>query len=352
MTILVAINEIMDHLRLLLEDYNAAPEIYQAGSYWKKYEDKIISEIENADLKELRSGKYAIFGTFGFSESVYHYHPNTPLHVRLAKKIVRKYFITGKSSLPYSLNLNDIREMAYINCVNQGKIAGLKCISEIETSTYGNPDDLFEIKGKKYTMQFLNFYIRLCFAQQYLNLTGSETIVELGSGSGFQIEVLKKVFPNLTIICFDLPYPLVLCEHYLTKALPDQKVISSSVGRGMKSLDTIERGTINMFGNWQIPMLSDYKFDIFWNAASFGEMEPHIVKNYLSFVNQVSKVFLLQARKGKEGGAGGVQTPITFDDYCKMLASYILLGDEDAYEAHRRMSQSGGYFQAVWQKAD
>lgn len=349
---MVFLNEVMDHLKLLLEDYNAAPEIYQAGSYWKKYEQKIIAEIQNADLAELRSGKYSIFGTFGFSESVYHYHPNTPLHIRLGKMLVRKYFITGKSSLPYSLSLNDIREMAFVNCVNQGKIAGIKSISEIETTTYGNPEDLFEIKGKKYTMQFLNFYIRLCFAQQHLKLKGDETIVELGSGSGFQIEVLKKVFPDLTILCFDLPYPLVLCEHYLSKALPNQKVIFSSTGRTLTSLDEIEKGTINMFGNWQIPMLSKFSFDVFWNAASFGEMEPHIVKNYLSFVTQVKKIFLLQARNGKESGIGNVQTPITFDDYNRMLSSFTLIEENDAYEAHRRMSQSGGYFQAVWHKVE
>ncbi len=108
-----------------------------------------------------------------------------------------------------------------------------------------------------------------------------------------------------------------------------------------------------MFGNWQFPLLKGYEFDIFWNAASFGEMEPHVVMNYLSYVSgKVEWIYLLQARKGKEGSAdSGVEKPITFEDYNKMLSGYKLVEDQDAYYAHMRMHQSGGYFQAVWKKS-
>ena len=123
----------MNNLKPLLEDYNSSPEIFHAGRYWKSYEDKIIQEIEKSDIKELRSGKYPIFGTFGFSESVYHYHPNMPLHLKIAKKLIRRFFITGKATLPYSLRLNDIRQMAYNNCLIQGQLANIKSIAEIES---------------------------------------------------------------------------------------------------------------------------------------------------------------------------------------------------------------------------
>ena len=93
------------------------------------------------------------------------------------------------------------------------------------------------------------------------------------------------------------------------------------------------------------------KFDVFWNAASFGEMEPEIVQNYLSYVlGSCKSIYLLQARKGKESTSNsGVKKPITFEDYSKMLTGYRLINETDAYEAHRKMSQSGGYFQAVWE---
>lgn len=344
----------MEHLDRLLEAYSSAPEIFHAGRYWKTYEKGIIDEIRKADLAQLRSGKYPVFSTFGFSESVYNYRPSMPLHEKLLKKAVRKLFVTDRAILPYSLKLSDIREMAYNHCLLQGQLAGAKPISEIETSTYGNPADLFEINGKKYTMQFLNYYVRYCFVQKHLKLRGDETLVELGSGAGFQVEVLKKLYPDLTVLCFDLPAPLYLCEQYLSKALGDSNVVKSSQTLDLTSLDGfIEKGKVHFFGNWKFPLLRTLAFDLFWNAASFGEMEPEIVRNYLSCMEQsCSHVYLLQARNGKEStDSSWVVTPIKFSDYDAMLGDFKLLEAADAFDAHRRISQSGGYFQAVWQKA-
>jgi len=342
----------MDKLSILLEEYNKAPEIFQAGRYWKTYEDRIINEIKNSDISQLRSGKYPIFGTFGFSESIYYYRPLLPFYSKFTKQLIRKLFITNRALLPYSLRLSDIREMAYNHCLIQGELANMKLISEIEVSTFGNPADLFEIKGKKYTMQFLNFYIRLCFAQRHLKLTGTETVVELGSGSGFQVEILKKVFPELTVLCFDLPYPLYLCEQYLSNSLGEQNVVKSSETINFADLNNLQMGKVHLFGNWKFPLLRDFSFDVFWNAASFGEMEPHIVKNYLSYVlNNCESIYLLQARHGKESAKNsGVVKPIRFSDYNAMFENFVLIQESDALEAHRKMSQSGGYFQAVWKR--
>jgi putative sugar O-methyltransferase len=257
-----------------------------------------------------------------------------------------------KLLLPYFLKLSDIREMAFKHCVDKGKLTSALPITSIETSTFGAPEDLFEIYGKKYTMMFLSYYLRYCFAHKHLGFKGDEIIVELGSGSGHQVEVLKKLYPGLTILCFDLPGQLFLCEEYLKNALGKESIVGTEATLDFKDLSLIEEGKIYMFGNWQFPLLKDYDFDIFWNAASFGEMEPHVVKNYISYVSdQANWIYLLQARKGKESlTKSGVEKPITFEDYKKMLPTYKLIEEEDAYYAHMRMHQSGGYFEAVWKK--
>ncbi len=344
----------MIELTKLIEEYNKSPEIFQAGRYWKAYENRIINEIRKADIEELRSGKYPIFATFGFNETVYFYHPSQPFYKKIIQKIIRYFFITDKHNLPYSLCLSDIREMAYNHCMLQGKLANIKSISEIEVSTFGKPEDLFEIKGKKYTMAFLSYYIRLCYAQKYLQLEGNEIVIELGSGSGHQVEVLKKVFPDLTILCFDLPYGLYLCYKYLHMALGEEFVVNPLQAIETTDLTNIEKGKVHMFGNWQFPLLQNFKFDVFWNAASFGEMEPHIVKNYLKYILKgCQAIYLLQARHGKESYKNkGVVTPIRFEDYTPMLNGFTLIDDSEAYKAHKKLSQSGGYFQAVWKKSN
>lgn len=343
----------MQNLNKLIKEYKQAPEIFQAGRYWKTHEKKILKAIKRADIAYLRSGRYPVFGTFGFCESVYNYHFEMPFYAKVIKKVIRKLFITNKATSPYSLRLNDIREMAYHHCMLQGQLANTRSIAEIETSTFGKPSDLFEMEGKKYTMQFLNFYIRFCFVQQYLHLKGDETIVELGSGSGLQVEILKKIYPGLTILCFDLPAPLYLCEQYLSKALGDDQIVTSDCTIHATDLNAvIEKGKVHMFGNWKFPLLETFPIDVFWNGASFGEMEPEIVENYLSYIKgHCDSVYLLQARNGKESFQhSGVVTPIQFSDYNRLLNGYQLVKESDAYEANRRMSQSGGYFQAVWKK--
>ena len=179
---------------------------------------------------------------------------------------------------------------------------------------------------------------------------GDETIVELGSGSGTQVEVLKKLYPDLTVLCYDLPVQVFLCENYLSQVFGQSKVTRTVETLQWKDLSQLKKGGINCFGCWQIPLLKDLDFDVFWSAASFGEMEPEITENYLAYITgRVKWIYLLQARYGKETrGRTHVKKPLVFDDYKRILSSHILVDQRDAYQANKRLSQSGGYFEAVW----
>lgn len=339
----------MQRLKKLLEAYNDSPEIFHATRYWKDSDTKLIKEIERADLSKMRSGQYPIFAKFGFAEYVYK-NPYKSFAKKFAYEIISPFL--EKLPLPYFLKLSDIREMAVKHCIDISCLSNALPVTQIETSTFGAPSDLFEVHGKKYTMSFLNKYLRYCFAHRLIKFTGNEVIVELGTGSGHQVEVLKKLYPNLTILCFDLPGPLFLCEEYLRKALGQESIVGTEQTLNFRDLSLLEKGKIYMFGNWQFPLLKNYRFDVFWNGASFGEMEPRVVENYLSYVTEGAKwIYLLQSRAGKESFVNaGVEKPITFEDYNNMLTGYRLIHDEDAYFAYKKMRENGNYFQAIWVK--
>ena len=334
----------------LLKAYKDAPKEFQVTSYWASYEKNVIEIINNIDFDELRSGKYPVLTTFGFNDAVNSYHPNLPLWQKIILKFIHNSIIKDRAVLPYKMQTSDIREIAYQHCDLMGKISKAKSISSIEASDFGNPKDLFEINGRKYTMPFLSFYRRYCFAQKNISFQGDEIIVELGSGSGYQVEILKKLYPNLTILCFDLPAQLYLCEKYLSESLGKKNIVDISETLDWKDLSKLKKGCIHFFGNWQIPIIKNYKFDIFWNAASFGEMEPNIVENYLKFVKgNASWIYLLQARHGKETkGKAQVKDPISINDYKNLLDGYEIFDEDDAWNAHKRLNQSGGYFEGIW----
>ena len=208
-----------DKMNNLLQEYKDAPKEFHATSYWASYEERIIDTLCSINLSQLRSGKYPILATFGFNDVIYTYHSNLPFLKKTILKFIHRYVIKDRSILPYMLRISDIQEIAYHHCELMASLTNSIPIKSIEVSTFGNPRDIFEIKGKKYTMSFLSYYIRYCFSNKHIDFRGDEVVVELGSGSGYQVEILKKLYPNITVLCFDLPAQIYLCEQYLTQAI-------------------------------------------------------------------------------------------------------------------------------------
>jgi putative sugar O-methyltransferase len=342
----------MDRLHYLLEAYKNAPEEFQATQYWRTHEPEILKQIQRLEPNQLRSGKYPVFATFGFQEDIYSDHPYMHWLKKAAHVFIRKYALRNRSLLPYNLSLGDIRQMAYHTCELTAEQCGAKPLSSIEVSSFGNPPDLFEVDSKKYTMQFMNQYLCYCFAQKYVQFRGDEVVVELGSGSGHQVEILKKLYPDLTVLCFDLPAQIFLCETYLSQSLDEGTVIGAADTLNWTDLSKLKRGHVHLFGSWKFPLLRTFEFELFWNASSFGEMEPEIVKNYLGYLlGNMKWVYLLQARHGRElAGPIQVRNATRFEDYNRMLKGYHLLEERDAYAANRKYVESGGYFEAVWTK--
>ena len=67
----------------------------------------------------------------------------------------------------------------------------------------------------------------------------------------------------------------------------------------MDSIPENHKGKIFICGNWNFPILENVQIDLFWNSASFQEMEPDIVANYLEYINaQANAVFLRADMKG------------------------------------------------------
>lgn len=345
----------------LLEEYERAPQIYRATRYWSSYQARIFKEIRNLDFGEIESGKYPWLSTFGFGGAPYLRPPGRPsLRPRnLLRNTTRQLAATlldrGQSwFLPHRLNLDDIYKLAFNRCELLAIKSGAKTPTEINASNFGNPQDGFSVGGNFYTLRFLDYYCRYCFASSVIPFSNPRQIfVEIGSGSGKQIEVLKKILPEAIFLCFDLPIQVYLGHGYLSGVFGEDVVPLAETYK-WDSLRNLEQGNIYMFGNWQVPLIRDLEFDVFWNAASFGEMEPDVVQNYLGLVRAHAKwVYLMQARSGKMTGLrrGGVETPQDFAAYCSYLPEYELVKEQESQTALHPLRESGGYFEAVWHRA-
>ncbi len=124
-----------------------------------------------------------------------------------------------------------------------------------------------------------------------------------------------------------------MCEQYLKK-LFGNSVISYRTTRKLNKVLEGE-GKIFIFGTSKISELSNLKYDLFWNAVSFQEMEPNIVENYLKHVNSQTQkyVFLQEKKEGKDVAITpegyGVQKKTKFEHYSKGLKDFKPLNISD-----------------------
>lgn len=138
------------------------------------------------------------------------------------------------------------------------------------------------------------------------------------------------------------PAPTIRVEQYLKAVFPGS-VVSYRDTRDMETLPEPQPGTIFMFGNWKFPLLEHTTIDLLWNAASFQEMEPDVVTNYLSYVNDcASNVYLHEAMLGqgvaKARGSPGVLERTTLAHYQRGLPDFEMV---DLRPARGRMGQAG-----------
>ena len=115
-------------------------------------------------------------------------------------------------------------------------------------------------------------------------------------------------------------------------------------------------GSNYTLGTWQIENLRPRGTTLFWNSASFGEMEPDVVENYLQKIQPFSDaVYLFQCMTGKEiagvHGPNGVKEQTTLEHYRRFLApTHGLIDNSKSYTPLSRVKESGGYEDAMWIK--
>ena len=331
-------------LDLMMADMEAAPELFRPTNYWFNYQGKFLRELRTEGLDGLRGRKNSGGKRFGGTEVC---RPLAWIPIESVPGLGNRYlrrllgygglagklerFMNGRLriDLEYDLSRESLRRLWWSHTVLSRQQLGARPITDIETSLAGNPEDVLEVDGKRYTPSFLSCYLRYAYCSGFVDFDELDLVVELGSGVGSQIEVLKKFHPRLTVVVFDIAPQLYVCEQYLKTVFPDD-VVSYGVTREWDNLEALESGKIHIMGTSSFPALQSVPVDLFLSSASLQEMEPDVVANYLKIVNETSQnVFLRQNFGGmsvaKRGGAPGVLRKTEFPVYENALADFELI---------------------------
>jgi len=325
-------------LELMINDSHSFSELYRPTNFWENYEKIFLPELKSLGLHDFRRRKNSVLSSFGGTDelqsSVFEKILNKrrgsfkrrTLHFLLRNLLKNSKF---KAMLSYvtkgysGLNNDDLNLLCYEYAKSYGEHSqNAKPIKEFEASLIGNPENIFEIDKKKYTISLLNYYVVYCYCCRHMDFETINSMAEIGPGLGKQIEIIKKLHNNITFFLFDLPCQLYVAEQYLSAVFPDS-IVSYRETRKMKEIPKNNEGKIFIFSPNKIQDISNLSYDMFFNHGSFQEMEPENVLNYLKYVNkQTNKyIFLGAAMGGREvaskKGQHGVLKKTTLEHYKK-----------------------------------
>jgi len=334
------ITQVKDDLKLLeqmIQDSLSADSLYTASNYWLFYEKKIIEELRTENLKDFRRKENSELADFGAVDSHWIFAPiDNSLKGLYLKFTLFNFKIVARIKTIKQTGIRDFfsKKSNYLNLYlyelakSYGKKCGARPIEQFEADLVGNPH-VFTVNEKQYTTNLLYYYVMYSYCCQFIDFDKINSIMEIGGGSGKQIEVIKKFHPHLTFYVLDLCPQLYVCERYLTEVFPNS-VVSYKETRDMTRIPDNKEGKIFILGNWKISTLENLECDGFWNSASLQEMEPDIVANYLKYVNSQTTqfVFLHETMGGqtlaKEEGKLGVLKKTTLEDYKRSLSNFVL----------------------------
>jgi len=316
-------------LQLVMQDLAAAPTEFQPTNYWADYTLKFVEQLKLRGLHNFRRRSDEVFRAFGAVDFV---HPMAAAGLSRNRFIARlpsacrariDNWARQYISVPDELDFETYVRLGYLFAAKYAREGHAKPLSELSVSRVGNPGGIIDIDGRNYTRQSIQYYLQYAYMSRFIDFDRFGIIAELGSGMGRQTEIFAKLHPNSTHLLFDLPPQIYVAEQFL-KAVFSDRVVSYRETRAWTSLDRLKPGKIHIFGNYQMPLLATSSIDLFWNSASFHEMEPDIVANYLRFVNASAKWAYLSENlhggvKAKRPGEPGILKVTTFNHYVSSL---------------------------------
>ena len=180
------------------------------------------------------------------------------------------------------------------------------------------------IGGSLWSWIQLNCAALLGDALSQIDLAAVNTVVELGGGLGRNIMMLAKLRPTATILAFDIMPQVYVANQYLKTAMPERVVpIEKAIELNFSDGDISSiKGKIVVLPAWKMPEYQNVGIDLFWNAASFQEMEPDVVRNYLTLVKRMKPRWIsIMAMPGGnywgewKPGRGGTKEPVVSTIY-------------------------------------
>jgi putative sugar O-methyltransferase len=278
-------------LELMHADMQAADARFRPTHFWQFYENRLLPELRDLGLQDFRRRHNSPLSAFGGTDAVAPEDETRRRYEVVSKKFARTPF--------------DLRKCA--------------------ASLIGNPEGVVMMDGHPWTSTHLEYCSLFADAACHIDLNPYGVFCELGTGLGRNAQILACLFEDATILMFDIPPQLYVANQFMSKMF-GSRVIGYRAGNADPSNEDI-RGKIVIQPAWRMPAWAAANIDLFWNSASFQEMEPDVVRDYLDLVRQMRPrhVYINAMPEGNhhpgkaERGELGTREPVSAGIYHEAL---------------------------------
>jgi putative sugar O-methyltransferase len=185
-----------------------------------------------------------------------------------------------------------------------------------------------------YTPTSLSYLKGLAFLKKHVDASIIKNVIEIGGGYGNLGEILLKSTPEqIFYVNVDIPPISAVATYYLQTVFGKEAILDYSQSAEMEILDIEEirkkyKGMV--ICPWQLPKIKG-NFELSVNYVSFQEMEPEVVKNYVTYLNALTSNYVLMrnSRYGKQIASQpytfGVIKQTTREDYLNFFSDFNLV---------------------------
>jgi len=254
--------------------------------------------------------------------------------------------------LPYELGINSLNEAAYRAAAQFGELNGARPLSELSLSHSDDSMYHFEVEGRSYSYMFLYYYMRYAYCCRFIDFARIENYVEIGSGSGRQVEIIKRLYPRINFYVVDLPPQLYVCRQLLSSIF-ESDVVPYDLTRSEGFARVEGAGKIATLLPHKLGDLRLQGLTLSWNSMVYCIMPKEVVQNYLNILKGiVDYIYIIEPMPNTSDSKYGIDDPVQFEDYIEYLKPAF--DNVDRSKAFRPLSQmKGGWGEACdtfWKK--
>jgi len=312
-------------LRTSLHDLDHADPLYAPTTFWQPGVSALLTDLELRGIERFKAWPSSAFFFYPKYSPTFTYamvDAAMPHLTEIAPSAPEQWFrnhliaaTDANRDIDISLAQHDAERLPLV-------------IAAAGESPVGEPPQRyrpFGADGPSYGKPYLNYLKILTAVSRHVDRP-IRSVAEIGAGFGVLGEILFNTDPTIQYIDIDIPPLSVVAHHYLSTVFAEIDLASNLDLADGRQLVAEPGGRSACISSWQLPQVSG-SIDLFVNAFSFQEMEPHVVANYAAEIARLGAEFVvsLNSRAGKPlkaEAAVGVQTPVTSDFIVEQFAEH------------------------------